>query len=101
MIEKIVKALSARNVQQGAKDSAVIGLATGFLTAIVSLGDMSLATTEAVNTVFPTAGALLLGYLNNADNNENVAGVVSANFFHRIAYYGTKGAFTLMQFYQI
>jgi len=103
MIEKIVNALSSKNVRQGAIGSAKVGLLTGFLTAIgeYASGDMSLATTETVNTVLPTIGSLLLGYYNGAGRNENVAGVVSANLSHRIAYYGTKGAFALMQYYQL
>lgn len=101
MIEKII-ALSSRDVRQGAKDSALLGLATGFLTAFgeVACGDMSLAATETVNTLIPTVSSITLGYLNDADSKEHAAGIASANIAHRIAYYGTKGIFALLQHYQ-
>ena len=96
---------SSNSVRQGVIDSAKIGLLTGLLTAMgESVSDgLGLATREILNTALPTAGSLMLGYLNNADTRESAAGILSANIAHRVAYYGTKGAYALMRYceYQI
>jgi len=101
MIENIVNTLKIENVKLGAIDSAKVGLLTGFLTAISETvcndANVGLMATESINTAVPTMASLMLGYLNNADTKENTAGIVSANIFHRIAYYSAKGAFVIMQ----
>ncbi len=100
MIDYIIDALNSKNFREGTIESARLGLTTGFIAAILDpfYGDISLATSEAISTLLPTTGSLILRrFSNDADKNEYWTGVLSANIFHRIAYYSTKGVFALMQ----
>ena len=91
----------SKNKVRSARDSALIGLTSGFL---VGLGeavceDMDLLTRETVNTAVATTGSIMLSYLNMDTSQERNLGIVSANIAHRVSYYGTRAIFGLMRAY--